>query len=111
MARSATTDGTAIAGAEFTVDGGSTTAMTLETQGTVASLQGTIPTVTAAALSEGTHTVSVRSRDAAGNWGDPTTATFIIDKKGVIRQIVTGWDQGNTERFSKFIDQLIAEKN
>jgi thiol-disulfide isomerase/thioredoxin len=36
---------------------------------------------------------------------------MIIDKKGIIRQIVTGWDQGNTERFSKFIDQLIAEKN
>lgn len=35
---------------------------------------------------------------------------MIIDKKGIIRQIVTGWDQGNTERFSKFIDQLISEK-
>ena len=35
---------------------------------------------------------------------------MIIDKKGVIRQIVTGWDQGNTERFSKYIDQLISEK-
>ncbi len=34
---------------------------------------------------------------------------MIIDKKGVIRQIVTGWDQGNTERFSKYIDQLISE--
>ena len=35
---------------------------------------------------------------------------MIIDKRGVIRQIVTGWDQGNTERFSKYIDQLISEK-
>lgn len=35
---------------------------------------------------------------------------MIIDKKGIIRQIVTGWDQGNTERFAKLIDQLIAEK-
>lgn len=35
---------------------------------------------------------------------------MIIDKKGIIRQIVTGWDQGNTERFSKYIDQLISEK-
>ena len=35
---------------------------------------------------------------------------MIIDKKGIIRQIVTGWDQGNTERFSKLIEQLMAEK-
>ncbi len=35
---------------------------------------------------------------------------MIIDKQGIIRQIVTGWDQGNTERFSKYINQLIAEK-
>lgn len=35
---------------------------------------------------------------------------MIIDKKGIIRQIVTGWDQGNTERFSKYIDQLLIEK-
>ncbi|MEO7998994.1 MAG: TlpA disulfide reductase family protein [Gemmatimonadaceae bacterium] len=35
---------------------------------------------------------------------------MIVDKHGIIRQIVTGWDQGNTERFSKFIDQLLAEK-
>ena len=35
---------------------------------------------------------------------------MIVDKHGIIRQIVTGWDQGNTERFSKFIDGLLAEK-
>lgn len=35
---------------------------------------------------------------------------MIIDKHGIIRQIVTGWDQGNTERFSAFIEQLLAEK-
>jgi thiol-disulfide isomerase/thioredoxin len=34
---------------------------------------------------------------------------IIVDKKGVIRQIVTGWDQGNTERFSKLIEGLLAE--
>ena len=34
---------------------------------------------------------------------------MIIDKKGIIRQIVTGWDQGNTGRFSKYIDQLVRE--
>lgn len=35
---------------------------------------------------------------------------MIIDKRGIIRQIVTGWDQGNTERFSKYIAQLLNEK-
>lgn len=35
---------------------------------------------------------------------------MIVDKRGIIRQIVTGWDQGNTERFSKYIDGLLAEK-
>jgi len=35
---------------------------------------------------------------------------MIIDKKGIIRQIVTGWDQGNIDRFSKLIDRLLAEK-
>ncbi len=34
---------------------------------------------------------------------------MIIDKRGIIRQIVTGWDQGNTERFSKFIERLLKE--
>ena len=35
---------------------------------------------------------------------------MIIDKKGVIRQIVTGWDQGNTERFTQYIETLLSEK-
>lgn len=35
---------------------------------------------------------------------------MIVDKRGVIRQIVTGWDQGNTERFSRLIEQLLNEK-
>ena len=34
---------------------------------------------------------------------------MIIDKRGIIRQIVTGWDQGNTERFSRLIEQLLGE--
>ncbi len=34
---------------------------------------------------------------------------IIVDKQGIIRQIVTGWDQGNTERFSALIEKLLAE--
>ncbi|MBL0170577.1 MAG: redoxin domain-containing protein [Gemmatimonadaceae bacterium] len=33
----------------------------------------------------------------------------IVDKKGVIRQIVVGWDHGNTARFKAFIERLQAE--
>jgi thiol-disulfide isomerase/thioredoxin len=35
---------------------------------------------------------------------------MIVDKKGIIRQIVTGWDQGNTARFTAYIEGLMAEK-
>lgn len=34
---------------------------------------------------------------------------LIVDKKGVIRQIVIGWDQGNTARFATYIEQLLRE--
>lgn len=34
---------------------------------------------------------------------------MIIDKQGIIRQIVTGWDQGNTDRFQALIERLIRE--
>ncbi|MDX2260794.1 MAG: TlpA disulfide reductase family protein [Gemmatimonadales bacterium] len=35
---------------------------------------------------------------------------IIVDKRGIIRQIVTGWDQGNTARFSKLIEGPLAEQ-
>jgi thiol-disulfide isomerase/thioredoxin len=34
----------------------------------------------------------------------------IIDKKGVIRATVVGWDRGNEARFAALIDKLLAEK-
>ncbi len=77
--------GTAIGGAELRIDGGAPTAMALVTTGPVASLHATIPAATVAALTEGNHVVSIRSRDAVtptGNWGDPTTATIVVDKTG-----------------------------
>ena len=33
----------------------------------------------------------------------------IIDKRGLVRQIVTGWDQGNTRRIGDLIGQLLKE--
>ena len=59
------------------------------------------------------------AKQVAGSYAQPKPDTdyrvggipqiIIVDKKGIIRQIVTGWDQGNTARFSKFIDQLLKE--
>lgn len=34
----------------------------------------------------------------------------IVDKKGVIRATVVGWDKGNETRFAALIDKLLAEK-
>jgi len=33
----------------------------------------------------------------------------IIDKRGIIRQVIIGWDAGNTKRLMAFIDQLQRE--
>src|SRR5205814_2096650 len=33
----------------------------------------------------------------------------IVDKRGMIRQIVTGWDQGNTKRIGDLIARLLKE--
>ena len=34
----------------------------------------------------------------------------IVDRKGVIRATVVGWDKGNEARFAALIDKLLAEK-
>jgi thiol-disulfide isomerase/thioredoxin len=34
----------------------------------------------------------------------------IIDRKGVIRATVVGWDKGNEARFAAFIDKLLSER-
>ena len=39
-----------------------------------------IPLSTVRALSEGPHTISVRGKDAAGNWGVTTPTTLVVDK-------------------------------
>ncbi len=77
----------AIAAAEWAIDGGTPQAMTLSTSGPVASLEGTIPAAAVGAsntggLAEGTHTVTVRTQDAAGNWGDPVSAALVVDRSG-----------------------------
>jgi hypothetical protein len=71
-----------IAGAQWSLDGSSWTAMTVETSGPVAGVTGIIPAVTVAGRPEGDNTVYVRTQDAAGNWGDPATATLVVDTTG-----------------------------
>jgi FtsP/CotA-like multicopper oxidase with cupredoxin domain len=39
-----------------------------------------IPLATVAQLTNGTHTIYVHAKDAAGNWGATTTTTLLIDK-------------------------------
>ena len=84
-----TSGNSAITEAQWAVDGGSATAMTLETTGPVASVVGKIPAATAVGLSEGTHTVSVRTRDAAGNWSEWVGVPLIADRTGPGAQGVT----------------------
>jgi FtsP/CotA-like multicopper oxidase with cupredoxin domain len=65
-ASDATTGGSNVVAAEYTVDNGAAVAMTLA--GSPASSRSLSATI-AAGLTEGVHTVTVRSQDAAGNWG------------------------------------------
>ena len=72
-----------IGGGELFIDSlgatGTGIAMTAATAAPTSAINGTIPAATVAALSQGTHTVIVRARDAAGNWGTTSTATLTID--------------------------------
>jgi FtsP/CotA-like multicopper oxidase with cupredoxin domain len=81
--------GSNIGGAEYTIDGGAASAMTVNAASPVASVDATIPAATINALSQGTHTVAVRSRDVLGNWGTPATIGLIVDKTGPTTSNVT----------------------
>ena len=45
-------------------------------------LSASIPAITVGTLSEDAHTISVRSKNATGNWGAVATSTLTIDKTG-----------------------------
>jgi serine protease AprX len=86
------TGGSAIAAAEYFVDApgvaGTGTAMAVTpatpaagaTAGATAGLDAAILAATLNALADGSHTISVHAKDAAGNWGATTNTTLLIDK-------------------------------
>jgi len=77
------TGGSNITGAEYFIDtvgiDGSGTILNVNLAAPIASLDGTIPAAIVNALPEGSHVVSMHSRDA-GSWGIPITRILVIDK-------------------------------
>ncbi len=77
------TGGSAIAAAEYWIDTGSPSAMSVSPAAVqIASLSTTVPAATINGLTEGVHTVSVRSQDALGNWGAAVSTSLTVDKNG-----------------------------
>ena len=81
-ANDAASGGSIIAAAEYTIDGGTAAPLTVNVPASVSSLDATIPAATINGLSDGSHSVSVRSQDALGNWGTSATISLIVDKTG-----------------------------
>lgn len=65
-------------------DPGTGSSMTVTPSAPVTNLTATISAATVGGLSEGAHTVSVRSQDALGNWGALSTITLTVDKTGPV---------------------------
>jgi hypothetical protein len=75
--------GSNVTAAEYTIDGGSLAAMTMGGKdAAIRSITAKIQASTVAALTEGSHAVAVRSQDALGNWGAPTSISLLVDKTG-----------------------------
>ena len=84
--------GSNIAAAEYTIDGGTATAVNVSPSGAkVASLSATLPAATIDALSVGAHVIAVRSQDSLGNWGAIATITLTVDKTGPATSNVTAF--------------------
>ena len=78
-ASDAATGGQNVAAAEYTIDGGAATPISVTPASTV-SLAATISAATVDALSSGSHTIAVRAKDAFDNWGATATTTLGLDK-------------------------------
>ena len=87
--------GSNIIAAEYTIDAGAAESMTVNTAAPIASLDATISSAVVNALAEGSHVVSIRSQDAALNWGSPVSVNLVIDKTGPITSGVSAAPQPN----------------
>jgi len=81
-ASDASTGGSNIAAAEYTIDTGTAVAFSGVFGSPTVSVSATIPAADVANLTEGAHAISVRGQDAAGNWGAMATTTLNIDNTG-----------------------------
>jgi FtsP/CotA-like multicopper oxidase with cupredoxin domain len=83
LAATATDTESNITAAEYSIDGGTPIAM-VGTFGSpaVSDLNASLPVADLAALADGSHTISVRSQDAAGNWGALASVAFTLDRAG-----------------------------
>ncbi|MDO8361410.1 MAG: Ig-like domain-containing protein, partial [Actinomycetota bacterium] len=68
--------------AEYWIDGGAPVAIAITVPAATVSIDATISAATVNALADGNHTLSVRSQDAASNWGSTATFTMKVDKTG-----------------------------
>ena len=71
-----------ITAAEYTIDGGTAVGMSINQAAPVASLSATISAATVAGLSDGPHTIEVRSQDSVGNWGATASTSLLVDTAG-----------------------------
>jgi hypothetical protein len=78
----AATGGQTVTAAEYSVDGGMATPISVGTPATDVGLNATISAATVAALADGNHTVAVRAQDALGNWGALGSIILTVDKTG-----------------------------
>ena len=78
-----------VTGAEYSIDGGTATPISITTLSPDVSLDATISAATVAALAGGNHSVAVRARDALGNWGAPDSSILTVDRTGPAASGVT----------------------
>ncbi len=79
------TGGSKVTAAEYTIDGGAATPITVVAPAVTVSLDATIAAATVNALADAVpHTVRIRAQDQAGNWGTVALITLTIDKTGPV---------------------------
>lgn len=95
-----TTGNSDVTAAEYYIDttGGTGTALTIDPAGPspAVAFTGTISASTVAALSEGNHTINIRSQDAFNQWGAFAAFTLKVDKTGPTTPTVVASPNPNT---------------